>query len=99
MLDKKHKKGYLNHLRAIEWLTSKEYYVFDNVSGLGPCDLIALKDDGETLKIDVKSESVRKTGRFAGYRITRMLSEIQKKMGVKLLMVSEAGKCYFPKND
>ena len=62
MLDKKHKKGYLNHLRAIEWLTSKEYYVFDNVSGLGPCDLIALKDDGETLKEISVEELMVETG-------------------------------------
>ena len=51
-LDKKHKKGFLNHLRAIEWLTAQEYYVFDNISGLGPCDLIALGEDGEVIKIE-----------------------------------------------
>jgi hypothetical protein len=43
--------------------------------------------------------STRKTGRFAGYKIKRILSDAQKKMGVKLLMVSEDGKCYFYKND
>ena len=55
--------------------------------------------DGNIIKIDVKSESTRKTGRFAGYKIKRILSDTQKKMGVKLLMVSEDGKCYFYKND
>ncbi len=99
VIDKKHKKGFLNHLRAIEWLTAQEYYVFSNVSGLGPCDLIALDTNGEILKIDVKSESVRKSGSHAGYKIKRILSDTQKKMGVKLLMVSETGKCYFYKND
>ena len=98
-LDKKHQKGFLNHLRAIEWLTAQEYYVFDNISGLGPCDLIALVEDGEVIKIDVKSESTRKTGKFAGYKITRQVSDSQEKMGVKLLMVSETGKCYFYKDD
>ena len=98
-LDKKHQKGFLNHLRAIEWLTAQEYYVFDNISGLGPCDLIALGEDGEIIKIDVKSESTRKSGRFAGYKIKRILSDAQKKMGVKLLMVSDEGKCYFYKHD
>lgn len=99
MIDAKHKKGFLNHWRAIEWLTKHEYYVYSNVSGLGPCDLIAMDMDGNIIKIDVKSESTRKTGRFAGYKIKRILSDTQKAMGVKLLMVSEDGKCYFYKND
>ena len=99
MIDAKHKKGFINHWRAIEWLTKHEYYVYSNVSGLGPCDLIAMDMDGNIIKIDVKSESTRKTGRFAGYKIKRILSDTQKAMGVKLLMVSEDGKCYFYKND
>ena len=99
VIDAKHKKGFLNHWRAIEWLTKHEYYVYSNVSGLGPCDLIAMDMDGNIIKIDVKSESIRKTGRFAGYKIRRKLSQIQKNMGVKLLMVTDDGKCYFYKND
>ena len=99
MIDAKHKKGFLNHWRAIEWLTKHEYYVYSNVSGLGPCDLIAMDMDGNIIKIDVKSESIRKTGRLAGYKIIRKLSQIQKNMGVKLLMVTDDGKCYFYKND
>lgn len=81
------------------WLTENDYYVFDNVSGLGPCDMIAMDDDGNIIKIDVKSESIRKTGTHAGYKIKRILTETQKNMGVKLLMVTKEGKCYFYKND
>ena len=99
VIDTKHKKGFLNHWRAIEWLTKHEYYVYSNVSGLGPRDLMAMDMDGNIIKIDVKSESTRKTGRFAGYKIRRKLSQIQKNMGVKLLMVTDDGKCYFYKND
>ena len=98
-LDRKHKKGFLNHTKAILWLTENDYYVFDNVSGLGPCDVIAMDDDGNIIKIDVKSESIRKTGTHAGYKIKRILTETQKNMGVKLLMVTKEGKCYFYKND
>jgi len=98
-LDRKHKKGFLNHTKAILWLTENDYYVFDNVSGLGPCDVIAMDDEGSVIKIDIKSESTRKTGRFAGYKIKRILTETQKNMGVKLLMVTKEGKCYFYKND
>ena len=32
-------------------------------------------------------------------RAKRILSNAQKKMGVKLLMVSDEGKCYFYKHD
>ena len=50
----------------MHWLTKRNYYVFHNISGLGPCDLIALNDNGRIIKIDVKSESIRKTGTHAG---------------------------------
>ena len=75
------------------------YYVFDNVSGLGPCDVIAMDEEGNIMKIDIKSESIRKTGTQAGYKIRRMTTKLQNKMGIKLLMVSNAGKCYFYKDD
>tara|TARA_R100001460_G_scaffold43755_2_gene80102 strand:+ start:804 stop:989 length:186 start_codon:yes stop_codon:yes gene_type:complete len=61
--------------------------------------LIALNDNGDILKIDVKSESIRKTGTHAGHKIRRMVTKLQKKMGIKLLMVTKQGKCYFYKND
>tara|TARA_R100001591_G_scaffold1130_1_gene2890 strand:+ start:4144 stop:4446 length:303 start_codon:yes stop_codon:yes gene_type:complete len=98
-LDKKHKKGFINHTKAILWLTENNYYVFNNISGLGPCDVIAMNDDGDIIKIDIKSESIRKTGTHAGHKIRRMPSEQQKKMGVKLLMVTKEGKCYFYNDD
>ena len=56
--------------------------MFDNVSGLGPCDVIAMNDDGNIIKIDIKSESIRQTGAQAGYKIRRMRSKQQKKMGI-----------------
>jgi len=73
--------------------------VFDNVSGLGPCDVIAMDDEGNIIRIDIKSESIRKTGTHAGYKIKRIPSKQQKKMDIKLLMVTKQGKCYFYKND
>ena len=93
-LNKKHQKGFLNHLRALQWLTDKEYFVFDNVSGLGPCDVIALDIKGNTILIDVKSVSYRKNGSV----IYRMVNKRQKLMGIKLLMVTKEGKCYFNKS-
>ena len=72
--------------------------MFNNVSGLGPCDVIAMDNDGNTIKIDIKSESIRQTGTHAGYKIKRIPSKQQKKMNIKLLMVTKEGKCYFYKN-
>ena len=45
----------------MQWLTMNDYYVFDNVSGLGPCDVIAMNEAGNIMKIDIKSESIRKS--------------------------------------
>jgi hypothetical protein len=79
----------------VQWLTLNNYYVFDNVSGLGPCDVIAMNEKGNITKIDIKSESIRKTGKYKGYKINRSPSVSQKNLGIKLLMVKDTGECYF----
>jgi len=78
----------------MQWLTEKDYFVFDNVSGLGPCDVIAMDKRGKIIAIDVKSVSYRKNGSV----IYRTANKQQKKMGIKLLMVTKEGKCYFNKS-
>ena len=30
-MNRKHKKGFINHLKAIQWLTKKGYFVIDEV--------------------------------------------------------------------
>ena len=90
-LNRKQQIGFLNHLVAMQWLTKKNYYVFHNISGLGPCDLIALNGKGKIIKIDVKIESIIKTGTHAGHKIRRMTTKLQQKMGIKLLMVTKEG--------
>ena len=42
----------------------------------------ALNGKGKIIKIDVKSESIRKTGTHAGHKIRRMTTKLQKKMGI-----------------
>ena len=96
-MDQKHKKGFTSHLYAIQYLTKLGYWVFDNISKLGPCDLIGLNDKGEILLVDVKSTSKRKTGTHAGYFIKRAPSKQQKKLGIRILMVSKDGSCVFEK--
>ena len=88
-LDNKHKKGFINHLRAIQWLTENDYIVFNNLSSLGDCDIVAMNTDGETLKIDIKTVSKRKNKSV----IYRSPTKEQKKKNICLLMVYDDGKC------
>ena len=88
-LDGKHKKGFVNHLRAIQWLTENDYIVFNNLSSLGDCDIVAMNTDGETLKIDIKTVSKRKNKSV----IYRSPTKEQKKKNIVLLMVYDDGKC------
>ena len=88
-MDRKHQKGFINELKAILWLSAKGYYVFKNTSGLGPCDVIALNEEGSVLFIDIKSETKRKDGSS----INRVPTAKQKRMRIRLLMVSKHGNC------
>ena len=96
-MDRKHKKGFTSHLHAIQYLTKLGYWVFVNISKLGPCDLIGLNDKGEILLVDVKSTSKRKTGNFAGYYVKRVPTKQQKELGIRILMVSDDGSCTLEK--
>jgi len=92
MMNKKHQKGFINHLRAIQWLTKKGYYVFNNLSSLGCCDIVALNTKGETLLIDIKTVTRRKDKSI----INRVPTKQQKKLNIVLLMVDKKN-CYFVK--
>ena len=88
-MNKKHQTGFINELKAILWLSAKGYYVFKNTSGLGPCDVIALNEEGSVLFIDIKSETKRKDGSI----INRVPTAKQKRLRIRLLMVSKHGNC------
>jgi len=47
--------------------------------------------------VDVKSTSKRKTGNFAGYFIKRSPTKLQKKLKIRILMVSDDGSCTLEK--
>ncbi len=92
MMNKKHQKGFINHLRAIQWLTKKGYYIFNNLSSLGCCDIVALNTKGETLLIDIKTVTRRKDKSI----INRVPTKQQRKLNIVLLMVDKKN-CYFVK--
>ena len=81
-------------------MIKQNYLVYIKTQDNDPIDLIAVdRGTGEVLKLDVKSVSIRKTGPKKGYRISRIVNEHQKKIGVKLLYVYDDGRCDFHGKD
>ena len=70
----------------------KGYFVFKNLYGVGPADLIAINEKGAVEIFDVKTESYRKTWK-PGTRICRRLTQEQKKLKMKFIFVDKDGTC------
>ena len=77
---------------AILHLLEKGYFVFKNLYGVGPADLIAINEKGAVEIFDVKTESYRKTWK-PGTRICRRLTQEQKKLKMKFIFVDKDGAC------
>ena len=93
-------KGQYSEFVAAAWLIKQNYLVYIKTQDNDPIDLLAVnRSTGETLKLDVKSVSIRKSGPKKGYRISRIVNEHQKKIGVKLLYVYDDGRCDFHGKD
>ena len=93
-------KGQHSEFVAADWLIKQNYLEYIKTQDNDPIDLIAVdRGTGEVLKLDVKSVSIRKTGPKKGYRISRIVNEHQKKIGVKLLYVYDDGRCDFHGKD
>jgi Holliday junction resolvase-like predicted endonuclease len=92
-------KGQHSEFTAAAWLIKQNYLVYIKTQDNDPIDLVAVhRDNGKVQKFDVKSVSIRKTGRV-GDRINRVLNKHQKKIGVKLLYVYDDGRCDFHGKD
>ena len=88
--DHKVREGKRSELLAAEWLMAQDCYVYTPFIEQGPIDLIALTPKGEFRLFDVKTVGRRKNGSI----ISRLLSDTQKKLGVRLLYVDlETGSC------
>jgi len=93
-------KGQRSEFLAAAWLISINYLVYVKTQDNDPIDLVAVhRNTGDVLKLDVKSVSFRRTGPKKGYRISRVLNEHQKKIGVTLLYVYPDGRCDFHGKD
>ena len=86
------KKGMQSEQIAILHLIEKGYFVFKNLYGVGPADLIAINEKGAVEIFDVKTESYRKTWK-PGTRIYRRLTQEQKKLKMKFIFVDKDGAC------
>ena len=86
------KKGMKSEQIAILHLIEKGYFVFKNLYGVGPADLIAINEKGAVEIFDVKTESYRKTWK-PGTRICRKLTQEQKKLKMKFIFVDKDGTC------
>ena len=86
------KKGMKSEQIAILHLIEKGYFVFKNLYGVGPADLIAINEKGAVEIFDVKTESYRKTWK-PGTRIYRRLTQEQKKLKMKFIFVDKDGAC------
>ena len=85
-MNTKHQKGTSSELAAAKYLSDKGYYVFFRLSVTSPIDIVAVHHKKkEVLLIDVKTVSIRKTGRQKGTRINRKTTIQQKLLGVKIL--------------
>ena len=93
-------KGQHSEFIAAAWLIKQNYLVYIKTQDNDPIDLIAVhRGNGDVLKLDVKSVSIRRSGPKKGYRISRIVNEHQKKIGVKLLYVYDDGRCDFHGKD
>ena len=86
------KKGMVAEQIAIQYLLEKGFFVFKNLYGVGPADLIAINEKGAVEIFDVKTESYRKTWK-PGTRICRRLTQEQKKLKMKFIFVDKDGAC------
>jgi len=91
------KKGMQSEQIAILHLLEKGYFVFKNLYGVGPADLIAINEKGAVEIFDVKTESYRKTWK-PGTRICRRLTQEQKKLKMKFIFVNKEGECRIAKS-
>tara|TARA_R110000868_G_C10445885_1_gene725852 strand:- start:234 stop:509 length:276 start_codon:yes stop_codon:yes gene_type:complete len=84
-------KGSIGEHKAIIQLLADGYHVAKSVDPHCPFDIVAVGEDGDVKLIDVKTITYRKknkpTWTIKSRRINRVLTQVQKKMGVELLMI------------
>ena len=90
-----HNKGLISETILTEYFLRHKFYVFKPTAAFGPIDLVVISSEtGNMYMLDAKTESFRKlkgrSGKYKGgkYRISRVLSKEQRKMGVRIAYVN-----------
>ena len=90
-----HNKGQISETILTEYFLRRKFYVFKPTAAFGPIDLVVISSEtGKIYTLDAKTESFRRLkgrgGKYKGgeYRISRVLSKEQKKMGVRIAYVN-----------
>ena len=94
-MNKKQIKGVLSEHLVICDLLKKGFWVFSPHHRQCPVDLIAISAKGVIKLFDVKTKSIRRSGRQKNDYIRRTLSLFQKKLKVQLVYVDDKGKIVY----
>lgn len=82
------------------WLVKKGNLVFKTIHDTGCVDIVTLDEKGVVHLYDVKTVTIRRSGKLKGRKINRPLSALQRKLGVEILTVDlETEKCHITKHE
>tara|TARA_R110002020_G_scaffold405417_2_gene615430 strand:+ start:430 stop:708 length:279 start_codon:yes stop_codon:yes gene_type:complete len=87
-MNRKSAKGVVGELLVMIKYISKGFYVARSSDPLCPFDLVVVDKNGVCKLIDVKSVSIRKSGRQEGHKINRSLTAKQRRMKVRIEYVN-----------
>ena len=82
-----HTKGAVSKIAVMKNFVQDGYYVYNEMSNVGPVDLVAIHPRTKEVRlVEVKTMSFRsETSKNPGTMINRVLSPIQKELGVELV--------------
>ena len=88
-------KGTVGEYESIARLTKQGFYVAKSVDPACPFDIVIVDRNGKIQLIDIKTNTFRKHKKGkslkdkpkGSYRISRSPTKLQKKLGIKLMMV------------
>ena len=86
----KNSSGAIAEEHVMIWCMNKGYYPFRAIMPVGPIDIVAINEVGDTMLLDVKCLNRRVTpgaGRNVPQKIHRTRTPIQKALGVQLIYV------------